>query len=227
MQSFKDIGLLEDTRKIQIDSWASFLARVLTLKLGSSSGLDGGRGSLEKVVSGMLHGGGGGGMRLEEMMSALEWLGLLPGSSGGRGKAVVPMTEYTPLELFAMVLGNKLRYGPMERDMVVLSHEVIVRNGQQQQEEAYRSTLVAYGDESASAMAKTVGLPVAFAALDVLDGKIGMRGVCGPNEKEIYKSVLGKLEEVGLGMVESVDLVGSGGVMTVEESLRGSREKGV
>jgi alpha-aminoadipic semialdehyde synthase len=136
--------------------------------------------------------------------------------------------ESTPLELFAMILGNKLKYGPMERDMVVLSHEVIVHGDQQHsQQEAHRSTLVAYGDESASAMAKTVGLPVAFAALDVLDGRVEMRGVCGPNEKEIYKSVLGKLEEVGLGMVESVEVVETGEVKTVEESLVRSREKGI
>ncbi|XP_006457019.1 hypothetical protein AGABI2DRAFT_188762 [Agaricus bisporus var. bisporus H97] len=230
MQSFKDIGLLEDGRKIQIGEWSEFLRQVLAVKLGSSSslGLDGrDKRSLESALRDVQ---GVGEKQYEEMMGALEWLGLLNGGGGGGGgkKMMVPMKEATPLELFAMVLGNKLKYGPMERDMVVLSHEVIVRNNQNQQhqhqlpqEEVHRSTLVAYGDESASAMAKTVGLPVAFAALDVLDGKVGMRGVCGPNEREIYESVLGRLEEVGLGMVESVDLVGREGLRTVEESLRG------
>jgi hypothetical protein len=38
---------------------------------------------------------------------------------------------------------------------------------------------------------------------------------------------LGKLEEVGLGMVESVEVVETGEVKTVEESLVRSREKGI
>lgn len=52
-------------------------------------------------------------------------------------------------------------------------------------------------------MARTVGLPVAFAALNIADGKIAMRGVTGPTDPSIYKPVLRGLEEVGLGMTES------------------------
>jgi len=49
-----------------------------------------------------------------------------------------------------------------------------------------------------------VGLPVAFAALRVLDGEVLVRGVHGPEDRTIYRSVLRGLEEVGLGMKETV-----------------------
>ena len=101
----------------------------------------------------------------------------------------------------------------------MLSHEVIVRGRDDPlQEEVHRSSLVAYGDGSGSAMAKTVGLPVAFAALDVLDGKVRVRGVTGPNEREVYEAVLGRLDQAGLGMVESVGVVDATSP-TVEETL--------
>jgi alpha-aminoadipic semialdehyde synthase len=91
-----------------------------------------------------------------------------------------------------------MRYAPGERDMVVLAHELVTAS------EVHRSTLIAYGDEQGSAMAKTVGMPVAFAALKVLDGEVTGRGVMGPTEASVYDGVLDGMEEAGLGMQESV-----------------------
>lgn len=234
MQSFKDLGLLDDSEKITIDSWAALLPRALSIKLKASCGfdVDMNNRSLESIMRDTVPWDQAlnvaGRTAFSDALSALEWLGLW--SASGTAKDVmrgvtVPMAAHTPLELFAMVLAHRLRYAATERDMVVLSHEVIVRgpNGVTQQEEVHRSSLVTYGDESASAMARTVGLPIAFAALDVLDGKVKRRGVSGPNEREVYEAVLGRLEEAGLGMVENVEAVKPGhGIGTVEESLRAS-----
>jgi alpha-aminoadipic semialdehyde synthase len=103
------------------------------------------------------------------------------------------------------LLAFKLRYKPNERDMVILSHEVIAK-GQAAGalEEVYTSSLITYGTPSASAMARTVGLPVALAALNILDGKVTVRGVMGPSDPSVYGPVLRGLEEVGLGMTESL-----------------------
>lgn len=183
MQSFKDLGLLEDSRRIGIDAWGALLPKALGIKLNSSCGfdVDMSNRSLEAVMRNavswdqMLNVTGQ--ERLKETLDSLEWLGLwsLRGSASS-SSVPVPSTEHTPLELFAMLLAHKLRYAPAERDMVVLSHEVIVRGKEStREEEVHRSSLVVYGNEEASAMARTVGLPVAFAALDVLDGKVGIR----------------------------------------------------
>jgi alpha-aminoadipic semialdehyde synthase len=127
-----------------------------------------------------------------------------------------------PIDIFAYLLAHKLQYKPHERDMVILSHEIIAKarepssyGREQGHEEVYTSSLMTYGTPKASAMAQTVGLPVAIAALNVLDGKVDVRGVVGPSEPCIYKPVLRGLEEAGLGMVESARTGGD----TLEERL--------
>jgi len=47
-------------------------------------------------------------------------------------------------------------------------------------------------------MAKTVGLPVAMAALLILNGKITTAGVQLPTRKEVYLPILKELEEYGV-----------------------------
>jgi len=227
MQLFKDFGLLDDHEKVTIDSWSSFLPRTLSTRVKASgvSDVHINNQSLETFMREISLGGQFSNISEEafrDALGALEWLGLW--STNGSTKDVmasvaVPQGPRTPLEFFAIVLAQRLRYAATERDMVVLSHEVIVRGRDDPlQEEVHRSSLVAYGDGSGSAMAKTVGLPVAFAALDILDGKVRVRGVTGPNEREVYEAVLGRLDQAGLGMVESVEVVDATSP-TVEETL--------
>jgi len=111
----------------------------------------------------------------------------------------------------------QLAYKPHERDMVVLSHEIVTQRRGVPEKEVHTSSLITYGTDRASAMARTVGIPVAIAALNVLDGKIAVRGVRGPTDASIYKPVLHGLEELGLGMTETTRVVG--GQKTLEETL--------
>lgn len=87
--------------------------------------------------------------------------------------------------------------------MVILAHEIIAKplSGP---EEVHTSSLIVYGTDRHSAMAKTVGLPIALAALEVLDGKVPIRGVAGPGDVSIREPVLAGLEEEGLGMVDKM-----------------------
>lgn len=142
------------------------------------------------------------------LVETLSWLSLLPSSADYNPPPAPLRTAMAPIDLLTMLLAHKLRYNPGERDMVVLSHEVIARprgapSGQQ--EEIHKSQLIAYGTQSASAMSRTVGLPVAFAARQILDGKVKAKGVHGPNvERSIYHGVLEGLARVGLGMQDTV-----------------------
>ena len=76
-------------------------------------------------------------------------------------------------------------------------------------------------------MARTVGLPVAFATRAVLSGKVHTRGVAGPTADDgIWKGVLEGLERVGLGMREDVRRVptsSTGIVGTLALGLRSTR----
>jgi saccharopine dehydrogenase-like NADP-dependent oxidoreductase len=53
-------------------------------------------------------------------------------------------------------------------------------------------------DQTYTAMAKTVGLPVAMATLLILNGKIKTYGVQLPIRKEVYLPILKELEEYGV-----------------------------
>lgn len=149
-------------------------------------------------------------------------LSMMPTSNSQQVPAdlpALPKGATTPFALLTALLSHKLRYRAHERDMVVLTHEVIAAPANQNQnqtpnqdqsqsenesEEVYTSTLVTYGNATDSAMSRTVGLPIAFAALRVLDGGVRVRGVRAPVDKEVYHGVLQDLEAVGLGMQENV-----------------------
>ena len=53
-------------------------------------------------------------------------------------------------------------------------------------------------DQTFTAMAKTVGLPVAIAAMDILNGKIKTPGVQIPITREIYEPILDELKSYGI-----------------------------
>ncbi|TFK51437.1 hypothetical protein OE88DRAFT_1718878 [Heliocybe sulcata] len=199
MQGFKEIGLLEFELKVRLDDWSSLAQRAFEGKY--KDGVKGDRASLMSALSSVVSAGSEG--RLAE---ALGWLGAIP-SAVFNDMPPVPKGEMAPIELFAGLLAHKLAYKPGERDMVVLHHEIVASPASpslSKTEEIYTSTLMAYGTPVHSAMAMTVGLPVALAALRVLDGRVGMRGVRGPEEEGLWRGVLGGMEEAGLGMRERV-----------------------
>lgn len=169
----------------------------------------------------------------ERVLEALQWLGLGPiaPSSSATASMVdlppLPTKPAAPIDLLTVVLAHKLRYAPGERDLVVLSHEIVAQPasiaggeaGSPDETEVYTSSLVSYGTASASAMSRCVGLPVAFATLAVLDGKVVSRGVQGPTEETLYRTVLDGLQGVGLEMKESVRR-GSGMEARLSDGLR-------
>ena len=79
-----------------------------------------------------------------------------------------------PLDTLSSWLAKRLSYGPNERDIVILHHEVGFTRPSLSQEQSELKTLdmIIYGDEKYSAMAKTVGLPAAIATRMLLEGRI-------------------------------------------------------
>jgi hypothetical protein len=66
--------------------------------------------------------------------------------------------------------------------------------------------MVAKGEDSIhTAMAKTVGLPLAITALKLIDGSISLKGgLYLPVTKEIYEPVLRELEKHGVIFQEKI-----------------------
>ena len=91
---------------------------------------------------------------------------------------------------------------PGEKDMIVMYHKFGYElNGEKKQID---STMVCLGDgDFQTAMAKTVGLPVAIAALKILNGAFTEPGVQIPTKASVYNPILKELEEYGIRFRES------------------------
>ena len=75
-----------------------------------------------------------------------------------------------------------------------------VKNGQKYVTES--SMVVKGDDQHHTAMAKTVGLPLAISTRMILDGKVKERGVLRPISKDIYQPVLEELDKNGISFNE-------------------------
>ncbi len=109
----------------------------------------------------------------------------------------VGLTDATPAQILEKILSDKWTLSPQDKDMIVMCHKFGYElNGERKQID---STMVCIGqDQTYTAMAKTVGLPVAMATLQILNGNITTPGVQLPINKEVYMPILEELEEFGV-----------------------------
>ncbi|MBQ0787686.1 MAG: saccharopine dehydrogenase NADP-binding domain-containing protein [Oceanihabitans sp.] len=110
---------------------------------------------------------------------------------------MVALKKATPAQILQKILMDSWTLDPEDKDMIVMYHKFgYVLNGKNHQIDA---TMVAIGeDQTYTAMAKTVGLPVAIATLAILNEKITTPGVQIPINKEVYTPILKELEEYGI-----------------------------
>ncbi|OLY92694.1 Saccharopine dehydrogenase NADP binding domain-containing protein [Cnuella takakiae] len=104
-------------------------------------------------------------------------------------------------ELLQFALEQKLALKPGDRDLVVMLHQIAYElDGRSYQVE---SSLVLEGeDDSRTAMATTVGLPLGIAAVLLLQNKLPVRGLHIPILPGIFNPVLEALEQKGICFVE-------------------------
>ena len=113
----------------------------------------------------------------------------------------IGLKNATPAQALQKILEEKWTLAPEDKDMIVMYHKFGYElNGEKKQID---STMVTIGqNQSYTAMAKTVGLPVAIAALKILNGEITTPGVLRPIAKEVYEPILKELEEYGIRFTE-------------------------
>lgn len=108
------------------------------------------------------------------------------------------LQQKSPLDTLCLSLTDKLAYEEGERDMVLLQHDIGVELPDKTQQNR-RIDMICHGDPNGhSAMARTVGLPVAIATKMVLDGDLKATGVVLPLSREIYKPLLKRLKAQGI-----------------------------
>jgi saccharopine dehydrogenase-like NADP-dependent oxidoreductase len=109
----------------------------------------------------------------------------------------VNLPNATPAQILEKILSDSWALEPNDKDMIVMYHKFGYElDGRKRQID---SKMVCIGDDQTyTAMAKTVGLPVAMATLLILNGEITTPGVQLPIKKEVYQPILKELEEYGV-----------------------------
>tara|TARA_R110001632_G_scaffold47000_1_gene119149 strand:+ start:2534 stop:3904 length:1371 start_codon:yes stop_codon:yes gene_type:complete len=116
-------------------------------------------------------------------------------------KKKIGLKKATPAQMLQKILVDSWTLQENDKDMIVMHHKFGYEiNGKKRQIE---SSLVVKGEnQTFTAMAKTVGLPVAIATLKILNKEITTPGVQIPISKEIYVPILKELEEYGIKFTE-------------------------
>ncbi|PKG42227.1 saccharopine dehydrogenase family protein [Psychroflexus sp. MES1-P1E] len=117
-------------------------------------------------------------------------------------KKIIGLKNATPAQALQKILEDKWTLKPEDKDMIVMYHKFgFELNGERRQID---STMVSIGeDQTYTAMAKTVGLPVGIAALKILNGEIKKPGVLRPIFPEIYNPILKSLEDYDIKFDET------------------------
>ncbi|CAM1351869.1 saccharopine dehydrogenase family protein [Tenacibaculum insulae] len=116
-------------------------------------------------------------------------------------KKKVKLKNATPAQILQKILSEEWTLKADDKDMIVMHHKF----GYEQNNEKFQveSSMVIKGDDQTyTAMAKTVGLPVAMATLRILNKEITTPGVQLPITKEVYAPILKELEEYGITFID-------------------------
>ena len=109
----------------------------------------------------------------------------------------ISLAKATPAQILQEILEASWTLESDEKDMIVMYHKFGYElDGEKKQIDA---NMVVIGEsQTHTAMAKTVGLPVAMATLNILNKKITTPGVQIPIKREVYEPILKELKEYGI-----------------------------
>ena len=171
LHQFKGLGLLSQ-KPVDSVSWIQYIKSTLGVSEISPKTL---MNRLELTL-----------FEAQRLYDALQWLHVLSPEK--------LITSKTPFDSFCALLQQKLAFGPGERDLVLLHHDFTFKNAQGTRKRK-TATICEYGQRGgASAMARTVGIPVAVAGRLILEGGIKATGVQAPISTD-YAPILWELEK--------------------------------
>jgi saccharopine dehydrogenase (NAD+, L-glutamate forming) len=114
----------------------------------------------------------------------------------------IPLKNASPAQILEYILKDAWKLEKKDKDMIVMYHEFGYETSLGENEKII-STMVCKGkDDTYTAMAKTVGLPLAISSILLLNNKINLTGIHTPIDKEIYNPVLKELDANGINFEE-------------------------
>jgi saccharopine dehydrogenase (NADP+, L-glutamate forming) len=116
---------------------------------------------------------------------------------------LIPVQFNSNATILQWLLEGKWKLEPTDKDLVVMLHEIEYSIGSRQFK--IDSSMVLTGDDAIhTAMAKTVGLPLAMSVCAYLKGEIKMNGLHIPIDARIYKPILKTLAQEGIVFQETL-----------------------
>jgi len=112
-------------------------------------------------------------------------------------KRYIRLKNASPAQILQQILEDSWTLADEDKDMIVMYHKFgYLLEGKRKQIDA---NMVVLGENrSHTAMARTVGLPVAIATMLILNGKIKKPGVQIPIRREVYEPILKELKTYGI-----------------------------
>lgn len=124
----------------------------------------------------------------------LNWSGMFDATPVG-------LKTGTPAQILEHILNKRWKLDAHDRDLIVMWHRFRYRLDGKSRE--IQASLIATGEDGTqTAMAKTVGWPLAIAAGLLMHGKIKARGVTIPVTPEFYEPILSELKNLGIALSE-------------------------
>ncbi len=116
---------------------------------------------------------------------------------------LIPIQFNSNATILQWLLEGKWKLEPTDKDLVVMLHEIEYSIGSRQFK--IDSSMVLTGEDAIhTAMAKTVGLPLAMGVCAYLKGEIKMNGLQIPIDARIYKPILKTLAQEGIVFQETL-----------------------
>ncbi len=182
---FVKLGLTDDSSKIVHADRFTYTSLIASFLKSSDANL---KARLKELV------GGDWTPETEAMMDYLELFSNKP----------ILMKEGTPAQLLQALLEEKWKLKNGDKDMIVMQHQFEYALPGQDTIQRTTSSLGVIGkDEHHTAMALTVGLPLAITVKNFLTGRFKRYGVQIPIHKDIYEPLLDELESMGVHFIES------------------------
>ena len=185
---FVKLGLTDDTSRITHANRLSYTSLL-------ESFLPSGHGDLKQGLKKMM--GQDWDQEIETMMEYLELFDNKP----------ITIAEGSPAQLLQVLLEEKWKLRSGDRDMIVMQHQFEYTVPGESGIKKLSSSLELVGqDDHHTAMALTVGLPLAITVKNFLSGDLDLAGVHIPIRKEIYIPMLRELEEYNIRFSETVEV---------------------
>lgn len=183
------LGLTDDTRMIELSESLTYRMLIESLLPKGSQSIK------EKLIEFM-----GAEMDTESLLK-IEWLGLLE-EKKIETKNILTQKSASLAQILQALLEEKWKLKEHDKDMIVMQHQFEYLTNKNENKKIISSLVVKGEDQTYTAMAKTVGLPLAIITKLILQNKITARGVVIPTIKEIYEPLLTELESFGVKFEE-------------------------